>query len=262
MPGPGLHGARVAAASSFLSQSPWWAPFSSEVISSNQRRIVLRAGESERRLKRRSRRAMVNRTNLSAIEKSVWFGEVFFPELRPPASKWLATGQIGETFFRLSKILPCLKNVSSRKRGWRERKRESSPPSCRVTFSDWRRASLNTLQQVVFKFLEFNKPTPSRNGSRSSPAFVSPLFASWILVGPWIHEGEGFKVILTGKLVISELGWSRGRIHYHDSSLWVIIRLLLVWLWEVETYRDIYFRMHITRRCVRNIQTNYLLRYL
>lgn len=27
-------------------------------------------------------------------------------------------------------------------------------------------------------------------------------------------------------------------------------------------YRDIYSRMHITRRCIRNIQTKYLLRYL
>lgn len=144
----------------------------------------------------------------------------------------------------------------------REKEREFSPPSCRVTFSDRRQASLNTLQQVVFKFLEFNKPTPSRNGSRSSPAFVSPLFASWILVGPWIHDGEGFKVILTGKLVISELGWRRGGIHYHDSSLWVTIRLLFVWLYEVETYRDTYCRMHVTRRCTRNIQTKYLLRYL
>lgn len=100
---------RVAAASP-LSRA---LPATPKVIPTNQRRIVLRAGESEGRLgtaiSRRSSRG------LSFVGGEENRSENFSGRPRRPLAKWLAVGQIVQTFdHRISDEDQALKNVSSR----------------------------------------------------------------------------------------------------------------------------------------------------
>lgn len=142
-----------------------------KVISSNQRRIVLRSGESERGLKRRWSTRLIRTTIeklLVKIERERGREREIFrasPSGWPPSKRArLCAGGLVASFDE--------KYVWSFGRGGNSLGRLFRPDD----------EPTEHPQQVVFKFLEFNKPTRNVKRSDSLPLFSStPVFPS-----PWI----------------------------------------------------------------------------